>query len=194
MVSPVEELAIMKPIKIRVLLFLPILLLLTACVNNQSDTGTASLEETVMTEFTAINFNELDEFARNFFQGFDPAHIYNFHYADVTSDWSESRIPAPTDPRIQGFFNIAEESWDHYVNESDSWRGLALNALTTQEDGIRAHGHGLDSAPDVFEVDINQLDWVESTSFTDRHRGERIGGSFLICKENRLVWFHLSRT
>jgi len=175
----------MKQIKIVLIMLLPILFLLTACVNNQRDRAYSNdLEEIVMIEFTAINFNELDEFVQNFFQGFDPEHIYNFYYADVTSDWSESRIPAPTDPRIQGFFNITEEAWDSYLNDDDSWR-----------ENLRRHGsHGASSAPDVFEVDINQLDWVESTRFTDRHRGERIGGNFLICKENRLIWFHLWRS
>ena len=181
----------MKSIKIGVIMLLPMLFLLTACASNQR--SIIDLEGTMMIEFTVINFNELDEFFQDFFNGFDPEHIYNFHYADVTSDWSESRLPAPTDPRIQGFFNITEEAWTSYVNDDDSWRGLAINALITQEDRIRSHGHGLDSAPDIFGVDINELDWVESTHFTDRHRGERIGGNFLVCKENRLVWFHLWR-
>jgi len=172
----------MKPIKIRVMMFLPILLLLIACVNNQRDTGAASSEETVMIEFIAIELTELNEFFQDFFTGFDPAHIYNFHYADVTSDWSESRIPAPTDPRIQGFFNITEEAWNYYINDDDLWSNL--------EEAWSEIG----TIPDIFEVDNSQINWTRSTSFIDRHRGERIGGAFLVSKENRLVWFHLWRS
>jgi len=174
----------MKQIKIGLIMVLPMLFLLNACVNNQRDiVESDELEEIMMIEFNAIDFSELDEFFQDFFTGFDPEHIYNFHYADVTSDWSESRIPAPTVPRIQGFFNIVEEAWGYYVNEDDSWRK-----------NLRRHGsHGASSAPDIFEVDITQLDWVESTNFTDRHRSERISGNFLICKESRLIWFHLWR-
>ena len=109
----------------------------------------------------------------------------------MTSDWSESRLPAPTDPRIQGFFNITEEAWGYYIREEDSWRILGEEVLmTTREESLRAHGVVV--APDIFDVDSSQLNWMMSNSFIDRHRGERIGGAFLVCKENRLIWFHLS--
>ena len=164
---------------------LPItIFLLAACTRNQRViVPSNNLEEEGMeTEFIAVDFNELSEFFQSFFQGFDPVHIYNFHYADVTTQ--NIILPAPTDPRIQGFFNITEEAWDDYVNDDDLWESNSEDSLTKFRVGV---------APDVFAVDSSQLNWMRSNSFFKRHRGERIAGHFLVCKENRLVWFHIGR-
>lgn len=171
----------MKVFRMVIIALFPMMFILISCSSNQIDLEqTNSSEETrVMIEFNTIDFKELDEFFQNFFTGFNSDYFYNFHYADVTT--RHIVLPAPTDPRIKGFFNIMEEAWGDYIRDDDSWRD------------IMGEWSEIGTVPDVFNVNTEQLNWMISNNFIDRHRGERIGGAFLICKKHRLVWFHLWR-
>ena len=167
----------MKSVKVLITIMFTLLMLI-ACENNQGDlTQSNNVEEAEMIkEYKPADFNLWEEW----FSGFDPEHIYNFHYVILTDH--HNRIPGPTDDRIEGFFNISEDEWDNYINDDTEWTEPWADELNR-----------INAAPDILGMRASELNWIGNLNWIIRHRGERVGGSLLICKENRLVWFSLSR-
>ena len=167
----------MKSEKIFMVTALFIIFMLISCKNNQRAlVESYNVETETVNEIKPADFN----LWADWFSNFDPRHIYNFHYVIVTDH--HSRVPGPTDDRIEGFFNISEEEWGNYVNEDTRWEkpwDVELNSVN--------------NATDIFEIEANEFSWVRSTNWNIKHRGERVAGSLLACKDNRLIWFSLAR-
>ena len=165
---------VMKSEKVLIVTALIIMFIFISCENSHRDlVQSYNVETEMIAEFKPADFHTLEEW----FNEFDPEHIYNFHYADVTN--YSSRVPGPTDDRIEGFFNISEEKWDFYV-ENYEWRNISGFEFPA-----------IDHIPDASAQD--DLNWLNNSSWIAKHRGERVGGLLYICKENRLVWFSLWR-
>lgn len=99
----------MKLKKILIITAFTFVFILISCENTEQESNQSNNEEEteMIIEFKPADFNLFEEW----FSGFDLEHIYNFHYVIVTDH--HSRVPGPTDDRIEGFFNISESSWDN---------------------------------------------------------------------------------
>ena len=171
----------MKPKKFGIIILLSFIFILIACERNQTNSSELNNLEVIemIVEYQQADFNDWADW----FNGFDPDHIYNFHYVILTDH--HNRFPGPTDDRIEGFFNITMNEWDNYVND-DTFRQREWEAWESELDKINASSN-------VSGIELSELNWEGNLNWMITHRGRGVGGSMLINRENRIVWFTLSR-
>jgi len=121
----------------------------------------------VSKEYQLTDFGLVEDY----FSGFNPKDIENFHYVDLTN--YKSKVPGPTARVIEGYFRLSEEKWDFYTKDYSHWYGLP--------ESKHPQLVGLEAA----------CQWEQSYSWDDQHRAKGIGGSFYLCKEKRTVFFQL---